>query len=125
MGISQHYPYIFPNKDPHNPSIIPIYPLGSLGYPLFEKPPYVNGSWRSIQRLRLLGVKPLGYHRPKTCKIPQNSFLSTLHGQFANRCKILGATTEMGAPLAPTVQKISCAQATLSPPNLGVQVFAS
>ena len=42
MGISQYYPYIFPNKDPHNPSIIPIYPLASLAYPLFEKPPYVQ-----------------------------------------------------------------------------------
>ena len=39
LGISQYYPYTIPNKDPHNPHIIPIYFLGSLGYPLFGKPP--------------------------------------------------------------------------------------
>ena len=39
MGISQYYPYTIPNKDPHNPHIIPLYPLGSLGYTLFEKLP--------------------------------------------------------------------------------------
>ena len=30
MGILQYYPYTIPNKDPHNPHVIPIYPLGSL-----------------------------------------------------------------------------------------------
>ena len=34
MGISQNNAYIIPIKDPHNPTIIPFYPLGSLGYPL-------------------------------------------------------------------------------------------
>ena len=40
IGVSQNNLYIIPTKDPHNPYIIPIYPLGSLGYPLFEKFPY-------------------------------------------------------------------------------------
>ena len=43
MEISQYYPYIFPNKDPHNPSIIPIYPLGSLGYPTIGRADTVSG----------------------------------------------------------------------------------
>ena len=34
-----HSPYRIPTKDPHSPYRIPIYPLGSLGYPLFEKLP--------------------------------------------------------------------------------------
>ena len=36
MGVSQYFSYIIPNKDPRNPYIIPIYPQGSLGYPLLR-----------------------------------------------------------------------------------------
>ena len=42
MVVSQNNPYIIPTKDPDSPYIIPIYPLGSLGYPLFEKLPNIG-----------------------------------------------------------------------------------
>ena len=42
IGVSQNNLYIFPSKDPHNPSIIPTCRLGSLAPPLSEKLPDIG-----------------------------------------------------------------------------------
>ena len=86
MGISQYYPYTIPNKDPHNPHIIPIYPLRSLGYPLFEKLPCKDHH-------RDVGLPPQGYHAASASR---SYYITNTGWEILLRDKGLGFRVNMG-----------------------------